>query len=46
VVDHPEKSLNDVIVEAVEKWWTDVPERQNYARLVEKATRKRSSKEP
>jgi hypothetical protein len=41
VVDHPEKSLNDVIVDAVSKWWSDVPERGKYIRLVDDAAKKR-----
>lgn len=42
VVDHPEKSLNDVIVEAVEQWWGAVPDRHKYVRLVEDAAKKRA----
>jgi hypothetical protein len=45
VVDHPGRSLNDLIVEAVSDWWADVPERGKYARLVEDAARKRGATE-
>jgi hypothetical protein len=37
VVDHPDKSLNDLIVEAVAEWWSRVPGRRKYVRFVEDA---------
>lgn len=32
--------LNDVIVRAVEEWWSRVPDRQTYVRLVDRPVRK------
>lgn len=41
-VDHPETSINDLIVAAIERWWNSVPERQKYAKLVEDAAKRRA----
>ena len=34
VVDHPQ-SLNDLIVKAVEQWWSSVTDRHKYVRLAQ-----------
>jgi hypothetical protein len=44
VVDHEGRSLNDIIVEAVQQWWSQVPERDRYARLVAYAAKKAQEK--
>ena len=43
VVDHPGKSLNELIIDAIERWWRSVEDRAKYVRLVEEAAKKRQT---
>ena len=43
-VDHPGRSLNDVLVEVISDWWNKVPERRTYERLVEASLKKNNRK--